>query len=168
MGTETESPYISQLILSSNITLLRNVTFLTQNMCLFIFFSLFTFFCVSVWHTDVELWVSEESRCVKYWSHHHRSFLTGQADSATTILHLLYISRRELLFLVAHFLTAGQNAGSATQQCPWSWQRFKVLLRDISTSLGHFSIHCHPATVGQAQKVLAILLLTAEESILTR
>lgn len=38
--------------------------------------------------------------------------------------------------MVAHFLTAGQHAGSAKQQCPWNWKRFKVLLRDTSTALG--------------------------------
>lgn len=89
-------------------------------------------FCLCVVHRKNEklcLWAPEERRCVKYWSQHHCSFLTGQTDSVTTILSLLCISYREYVFLVVHFLTAGKNVGSATQQ----W--FKVLLKDTTAGL---------------------------------
>lgn len=101
-----------------------------------------------------------------------------KTDSATTILGFLHVSHWELsLSGFAHFLAAGQNAGSAAQMCPRSWQRLKVLLRDTSAALGgrteawtlvleqgRFSIHRRPAAAVQGQKVLGAVLPTAEVS----
>lgn len=94
--------------------------FLTPEMCTWFSFFLDTSRLFAA-HGDIALCLraSEKSRRVKYWSQHHRYFLTGQTDNATTILYILHVSSRELTFLVAHFLTAG----SATQPCSWSWRR---------------------------------------------
>lgn len=99
--------------------------------------------------------------------------LTG----TTTSRGLFYISSREALFWVAHFLTAGRHVDSAKQLCSQSCKRFKVLLRDTSTTLGlqwsmnlwspawgYFSVHCHPATAALVQKVLEMLLVPKQRA----
>lgn len=146
----------------------------------YLFISFLSTFLLSLCSTLRWGTLSENSRRVKYWSHNHRSFLTGQPDRATTVLGLLYISRRELLFLVAHSLTAGPNAaqqhscargaGRDSKSCSGTLQQhlgYSGTWTLLLPASGHFSVHCHPAVAAQVQEVLGLLFTNCKKRKLT-